>query len=130
MAKVRFSSQSRTHGIAVGVLVVLVGMIGDWVASQTWGQTADLPSTRPLLDQLNRETQALFKEVAPSIVRVQMPLPTNLVLPPNDPLSKWASRLDPESLRRLAEVQRDLSGTSYATAEIRPTTRAAATSGA
>ena len=53
-------------------------------------------------------------------MRVQLPLPTNLVLPLDDPLSKWASRLDPESLRRLAEVQRDLPGTSYATAEIRP----------
>jgi S1-C subfamily serine protease len=134
MAKVRFNSQSKTYGGAarlsspksVGVLlVVLNALVGGWAGAQTTDS-----STRPLLDQLNRETQALFKEVAPSIVRVQMPLPTNLVLPPNDPLSKWASRLDPESLRRLAEVQRDLSGTSYATAEIRPTTRAAATSGA
>src|SRR5271170_3947892 len=116
MAKVRFSSHSRTHGIAVGVLLVLVGLIGDWAV----GQTTELPSTRPLLDQLNRETQSLFKEVAPSIVRVQLPLPTNLMLPPDDPLSKWAGRLDQESLRRLAELQRDSPGTSFATAEIRP----------
>jgi S1-C subfamily serine protease len=114
---VKFNSKSKTHGSAVGVLTaILVALIGEWALAQT----ADLPTTRPLLDQLNRETQSLFKEVAPSIVRVQLPLPTNLILPPDDPLSKWAGRLDQESLRRLAELQRDSSGTSFATAEIRP----------
>jgi S1-C subfamily serine protease len=116
MANVEFNSESKTHGIAVGVGIVLIALIGKWAVAQT----AELPSTRPLLDQLNRETQSLFKEVAPSIVRVQLPLPTNLVLPPDDPLSKWAGRLDQESLRRLAELQRESPGTSFATAEIRP----------
>jgi S1-C subfamily serine protease len=117
MANVEFNSKSKTHGSAVGVLIVaLVALFGEWALAQT----VDLPTTRPLLDQLNRETQSLFKEVAPSIVRVQLPLPSNLVLPPDDPLSKWAGRLDQESLRRLAELQHDSPGTSFATAEIRP----------
>ncbi len=125
MANVRFNSKTKTHGAAarlsspksVGVLItVLVALFGKLALAQT----VDLPTTRPLLDQLNRETQSLFKEVAPSIVRVQLPLPSNLVLPPDDPLSKWAGRLDQESLRRLAELQRDSSGASFATAEIRP----------
>ena len=72
-------------------MTVLVALFGKLALAQT----VDLPTTRPLLDQLNRETQSLFKEVAPSIVRVQLPLPSNLVLPPDDPLSKWAGRLDP-----------------------------------
>jgi S1-C subfamily serine protease len=35
-----------------------------------------LPTTRPLLDELNRETQELFKQTSPSVVRVQLPLPS------------------------------------------------------
>jgi S1-C subfamily serine protease len=102
----------------VGVGVLLVALMGE--AGLVWGQAANVPSTRPLLDQLNHETQALFKEVAPSIVRVEMPLPTNVSLPPDDPLAKWAGRLDQDSLRRLMELQSGSPGTPYATSDIRP----------
>ncbi len=43
-------------------------------------------------------------------------------LPADDPLAKWADRLDPQSLARLIELQRRASDAAYATAEIRPTT--------
>lgn len=123
MVKARVNSTSKfpskPYGGAVGVGLLLVAFLGNWAVAQT---TGDLPSTRPLLEQLNRETQTLFKEVAPSIVRVQLPLPSNIVLPPDDPLSKWASRFDADSLRRLAEIERNSSGASFATAEIRPAT--------
>jgi S1-C subfamily serine protease len=78
-------------------------------------------TTRPLLDELNRETQTLFRQVAPSIVRVQLPFPTTFYFSQSDPLSKWANQLDAEQLARLAE-QRRSNGASLASVEIRPTT--------
>jgi S1-C subfamily serine protease len=51
-----------------------------------------------------------------------MPLPSNVAQPPDETLLKWADRLDPQSLARLAELQRRSPGISFATAEIRPTT--------
>jgi hypothetical protein len=121
MANVKIKSQMKprkSRGSAMGVGILLVALMGD--AGLVWGQAANLPSTRPLLDQLNHETQALFKEVAPSIVRVEMPLPTNVSLPPDDPLAKWAGRLDQNSLRQLMELQSGSPGTPYATSDIRP----------
>jgi hypothetical protein len=73
-----------------------------------------------LLEALNHETQSLFHEVAPSIVRVQLPLPSNVVLPADNPMSKWVGRLDPDSLRRLIQMQQ--TGSMPTVSEIRPTT--------
>jgi S1-C subfamily serine protease len=114
----KFHSWKKAHGIAVGFCAGALALL----AALSAAAAADLPATRPLLDQLNRETQALFKQVAPSIVRVQLPLPTNLSLAPEDPLSKWVGRLDPQSLARLAELERRSPEASFVTAEIRPTT--------
>jgi S1-C subfamily serine protease len=100
---------------AVGLGAMLVAFIASYAAAQSY-----LPTTRPLLEQLNHETQTLFKEIAPSIVRVQLPMPSNLILPPEDPLSKWAGKLDPDSLRRLEDLEHASPGASFATAEIRP----------
>ena len=130
MAKAKINPQSKTHGIAVGVGIMLIALIGDWGASHAWGQSTDLPTTRPLLEELNLETQSLFKEVGPSIVRVQLPMPTNLVLPPDDPMSKWVGRLDQEELRRLVDLQHGLPSTTYARAEIRPASVPASTQAA
>jgi S1-C subfamily serine protease len=47
-------------------------------------------------------------------------MPSDMVLPPDDPLSKWAGRLDRDSLRRLADLEHSSPGASYSTAEIRP----------
>jgi S1-C subfamily serine protease len=116
MAKVTLNPPMNARGAAVGFCLALLAFF----STESFAQTTNLPSTRPLLDQLNRETRDLFQQVAPSIVRVQLPMPSNLILAPDDPLSKWAGRLDPDSLRRLAEIERGLPGTSYATAEIRP----------
>ena len=122
MLKVTRQSQIKTGRItALAAGVVLFGMIhrAGAQANNTPSTSADSPTTRPLLDELNHETETLFKEVAPSIVRVELPMPSNLLLPPDDPLSKWEGKLDPDSLRRLEEL-RGMSGGSLATAEIRP----------
>jgi S1-C subfamily serine protease len=85
-------------------------------------QPTETPATRPLLNELNHETQELFKQISPSIVRVEMPLPSGHAPPPDETLLKWADRLDPQLLARLVELQRRAPGVSFATAEIRPTT--------
>ena len=95
MAEIDANPESKIHGVALGAGLAILALIASRALAD------DLPTTRPLLEQLNRETQALFKDVAPSIVRVQLPLPTNLALTPDNPLSKWTNRLDPDSLRRL-----------------------------
>jgi len=118
MATIDANPECKPHGFAVGVGVVLLALIANGAAVQT----SDPATPRPLLDQLNRETQSLFREVGPSIVRVQLPLPTNVVLAPDDPMAKWTNRLDPESLRRLAQLQLSGQQSSSPSAEIRATT--------
>ncbi|HEY1922250.1 MAG TPA: S1C family serine protease [Tepidisphaeraceae bacterium] len=107
----------KARGSAVGILIALLTCLPTLKAQQL-----ESPTTRPLLNELNLETQELFKQIAPSIVRVQMPFPSNIAQPPDETLLKWADRLDPQSLARLAELQRRSPGITFATAEIRPTT--------
>ncbi|MGD0770772.1 MAG: PDZ domain-containing protein [Tepidisphaeraceae bacterium] len=118
MSESVFKPSCRARGAAAGFCALLLILF----PTLSFAQTADLPTSRPLLDELNRETQTLFKQIAPSIVRVQLPMPTNLSVSPDDPLAKWANRLDPVSLARLEEIERGSPGTPYATAEIHPTT--------
>jgi S1-C subfamily serine protease len=117
MSELRINSPLNAGRGAVGIFTVLLFSLSQLLRAQ---QTPS-PTTRPLLEALNHETQSLFREVAPSIVRVQLPMPTNLTLAPDDPLAKWATKLDPESFRELLEIQHRLPGAQY-TAEIRPTT--------
>jgi len=86
---------------------------------------ADLPTTRPILDGLNRETQTLFKEVAGSIVRVELPVGRNLTGAPDDPLAKWAGRLDAQTRARLEELHLHAPDSTYHAVEVRSTTQPA-----
>jgi S1-C subfamily serine protease len=61
------------------------------------------PTSRPILEELNRETRDLFRQTAPSIVRVQLPIAAEAEA--DDPLNKWAGRLDPDVRRRLEAMQ-------------------------
>jgi hypothetical protein len=62
-----------------------------------------------LLEQLNRETQALYRDVQRGVVRVQLPQPQWVrnvnIAPRGNLLQKWKD-LDPEMRRRLEEQQR------------------------
>jgi len=78
------------------------------------------PATRPLLDELNRETQSLYNQAAPSIVRVQLP-GVAFFAAGEDPLAKWASRLDPDARRQLEEIERQ-QGQFFVREDIAPTT--------
>jgi S1-C subfamily serine protease len=95
------------------------------VASVFWAgsvRAGDLPATRPLLEGLNRETQTLFKEVAGSIVRVELPLGDRLTGGLDDPLAKWAGQLDPQTRQKLEDLHRHAPDNTYHSVEIRATT--------
>jgi S1-C subfamily serine protease len=95
------------------------------VAPALWAATAwaaDLPATRPILDALNRETQTLFKDVAGSIVRVQLPL-GRIAGGADDPLAKWAGRLDPQTRQRLEELHLHAPDNPYHSVEVRSATQ-------
>jgi hypothetical protein len=47
------------------------------------------PTTRPVLDALNRETQALFREARTGVVRVQLPAPKWLNAYTADSMNRW-----------------------------------------
>ncbi len=62
------------------------------------------PATRPVLDQLNREVQSLYRESQNGLVRLQLPAPRWL----NDyalaPINKWQN-IDPEVRQKLEQAQ-------------------------
>jgi hypothetical protein len=103
-------------------------------------EPATAPTTAPIapsLEALSRETRALFEEVRPGVVRVQLP-PTYWPAQQSgasDPLEKWKSRLDPAVRQKLEEVQAQARAAAAANpnaphdaelrAEITPTTQPA-----
>jgi S1-C subfamily serine protease len=82
-------------------------------------------TTRPLLEELNHETRSLFKQIAPSIVRVELPYPTGFVLLPANPLQNLDT--DPDALARYMQNQRLSLDHNYRVAEMLPATIPSAT---
>jgi len=113
-----------THVRFPRLAALLAVAVAFWVAAAKIPVAAgDLPATRPLLDELNRETQTLFKEVAGSIVRVQLPVGNGSSAASDDPLAKWAGRLDPQTRQKLEEIRRHAPDNTYGTVELRSTTQ-------
>jgi hypothetical protein len=68
----------------------------------------------PLLEQLNRESQSLYKEVQGGIVRVQLPTPKWIrdAAAGDDPLRKWdAQAIDPKVKRQIEEARARVAAT-------------------
>jgi hypothetical protein len=98
----------------------------------------------PLLEQLNRESQSLYKEVQGGIVRVQLPTPKWIrdAAAGDDPLRKWDSQaIDPNVKKQLDNARARVAATGKpakidatviepAPASGSPATRPAATQGA
>jgi S1-C subfamily serine protease len=120
MSEIGLKASGKSLGHAVGFGAVLLILFPALSAAQG----LNLPTSRPLLEELNRETQTLFKQIAPSIVRVQMPMPTNLWPARDDLLAKWANRLDPVSLARLEEIERSSPAAPTTAPELRRTAAA------
>jgi hypothetical protein len=87
---------------------------------------------RPLLKQLNEETQSLYHEVQAGVVRCQLPPPKwagNPVLVDDSPLQKWGKQLDPALKERLEQEQRQVAKGQFRkmTASVAPVPVAATT---
>lgn len=101
---------------------LLLGGLG--VNSTRADEPAPAPTTRPLLQQLNRETQSLFKEIGGGVVRLQVPMPSLAEIDPESPLGpKWSDRLNDQVKRELQQQMRD-SGAYVVVPSTQPTTDA------
>ena len=101
-------------GIASRVFVPLIGVL---FASAGWAQQyTDLS----LLQAMDQQSQLLYRQVAASVIRVQLPLPPttrpSATTQPMSLLSRWTDKLSPEIRARLQ------SGTAYM-AEVVPTSQ-------
>jgi hypothetical protein len=73
-------------------------------------------NSRPLLQQLNTETQSLYHEIQAGVARVQLPPPRWAGIPlaeQDNPVRKWGDALDPLVKQRLEEEQRDATRGQY-----------------
>lgn len=117
----------KVHGWAAGVAVALL-------AAPAVAQEKEIPSLgprRPLLEQLNRETKALYEEVQGHVVRVQLPPPQwiNEVAARRNPMNKYAN-LSPEMRQELARQQRQTAGEAVAEGNPPPATTRSTTDAA
>jgi S1-C subfamily serine protease len=111
----------RGWGAAAMLLAATAAPAGVCFAGTSEDSTAGSATTRPLLEELNRETQSLYKDSAPAIVRLELPLPQEAEIL-DDPLAKWAGQLDPVVRQRLEELQQRNEGQTLVREEITPAT--------
>src|SRR2546421_6025087 len=66
--------------------------------------------TYPMLEQLNRETQSLYRDVQSGLVRVQLPTPRWIreAAAKDDPLRKWGNVIDPQVKAKIEQQQKDV----------------------
>src|SRR3954470_20977561 len=64
----------------------------------------------PMLQQLNQETQSLYRDVQSGLVRVQLPTPKWIrdAAAKDDPLRKWGNVIDPQVKAKIEQQQKDI----------------------
>src|SRR4051812_32329394 len=64
----------------------------------------------PMLQQLNRETQSLYRDVQAGLVRVQLPTPKWIreAAAKEDPLRKWDKVIDPQVRARIEQQRKEI----------------------
>jgi hypothetical protein len=90
-------------------IVAMASLALPWTAKGDEPTPARSGGTRPLLQQLNEETQSLYREIQAGVVRVQLPPPKWAGQPlagPDDPLHKWGNELNPEVKQQLELEQK------------------------
>lgn len=65
----------------------------------------EAPTVHPLLEQLNQETQQLYRQVRPGVVRVQLPVPRWVDAYALGTINRW-EKLDPEMRRQIQQQWR------------------------
>jgi hypothetical protein len=94
------SKRSRTISTVIALSLACTALAAD--------PPAPAAGTRPLLQQLNQETQSLYHEVQASVVRVQLPPPRwagDVFVDPDNPIHKWADQLDAPVKKQLEQEQ-------------------------
>src|SRR5258706_860372 len=66
--------------------------------------------TYPMLEQLNRETQSLYRDVQGGLVRVQLPTPKWIrdAAAKDDPLRKWGNVIDPQVKAKIEQQRNEV----------------------
>jgi hypothetical protein len=100
------------------ILALAVALSAATCASRAADPAAPKPDThaRPLLQQLNTETQSLYHEIQAGVARVQLPPPRWAGVPlaeQDNPVRKWGDALDPLVRQRLEQEQRDATRGQY-----------------
>src|SRR5712671_2922666 len=93
----------QTFSLAMAIVLGWAAIAGEVPTSQPGGP-------RPLLKQLNEETQSLYREVQSGMVRVQLPPPKWAGQPlaeQDNPLHKWGNQLDPQVKQKLEQEQKE-----------------------
>src|SRR3954470_4114519 len=93
------SKTLRTISACLSLSLVSVALAADPPAS----------GTRPLLKQLNEETQSLYREIQSGVVRVQLPPPKGAGQPlaeADNPLNKWGNQVDADVKHQLEQEQK------------------------
>jgi hypothetical protein len=119
---------------ALRTISALLALLLASVAIQAQQQSEPAPPpARPLLKQLNEETQSLYREVQAGVCRVQLPPPRwagGPLVEQDNPAHKWAKQLDAAVREKLEDEQKAAKKGQYRrlTASVDPaTTQAAAT---
>jgi hypothetical protein len=93
------------------MILLMVGMLDSrspqaFAASEPSAHSAPQPALpTSTLQRLSDETQALYEQVRPGIIRVHLP-PTHWPQPQGEnPLDKWREKLDPDVRQKIAEAQ-------------------------
>jgi len=94
-------------------MYILTAILGLSVGCAAWAdepsQSRPDGSARPLLKQLNEETQSLYREIQAGVVRVQLPPPKWAGAPlaeAENPVHKWEGQIDQSVKQRLIDEQK------------------------
>jgi hypothetical protein len=119
------SAEADPTGGARRIVGTIAIAIGSLLSIDSGARAQEVPpaTTRPMLAELDRETQSLYQDVAQGIVRVQLPLRSDALSGQEDPLDKWRQRLDPAQLRRLDELSQHAPAGTYMRVDISPATQ-------
>jgi hypothetical protein len=78
--------------------------------------------TYPMLEQLNRETQSLYRDVQGGLVRVQLPTPKWIrdAAAKDDPLRKWGNVIDPKVKEKIDQERSEIAKSGQLRRKLEP----------
>src|SRR2546423_15585457 len=76
----------------------------------------------PVLQQLNQETQSLYRDVQSGLVRVQLPTPRWIrdAAAKDDPLRKWGNVIDPQVKEKIDQQRSEIARRGVLSKKLEP----------